>query len=60
MRVYVWCCPGCGTPLEWVPPLREPLYCCDGCRTGQCTCQEIHPLPDVGAGGDSRERSRLN
>jgi hypothetical protein len=59
MRVTVWACAGCGVPLDWAPPLREPLYCCDGCRTGHCTCTEELLPGDAGA-GIGRDRAWLN
>jgi hypothetical protein len=59
MYATVWCCVGCGVPLDWAPPLREPLYCCDGCRTGHCTCPEELMATRTGTGID-RDRSRSN
>ncbi len=58
MRVTVWCCAGCGLPLDWVPPLREPLYCCEACRAGQCTCDERALVLGVAHGNGRGERPR--
>jgi hypothetical protein len=53
MRTPPWFCAACGKILEWIGSCCNSLYCCEGCREGQCTCS---PYPQISFSEEERLR----